>query len=53
MQDKDKLISVKIPSYLYDIIKGMSEETHVPIQKLTEILLTKSPKIKHVLKNIE
>ena len=53
MKRKDRLISVKIPLYLYEIIKGISRDSHVPVQKLTEIELRKSPRIKRILNSIE
>lgn len=53
MVEENKLVSVKIPKYLHEIIKGLSKDTGIPVQKLVEILLTKSPKIKTVLRNIE
>lgn len=49
----NELVSVKIPRYLHEIIVGLSHDTHVPIQKLVELLLIKSPKIRRIIEELE
>lgn len=53
MAKNKNLVSVKIPDYLHEIIKGLCDDTGIPVQKMVEILLEKSPKVKSVLKHIE